>query len=63
MIKPGRHAIDPQGRRVYVVDVKPDPSGNRAVDMVRVKLAGPYGAHVDLPRSALVADETTNEQK
>ncbi len=53
MIKPGRDAIDPHGRTVYVVDIQADPSGDKARDIVKVKLAGPYGAHLHYPRSVL----------
>lgn len=53
MIKPGRDVIDPHGRTVYVVDITPDPSGDKARDVVKVRLAGPYGAHLQYPRSVL----------
>jgi len=53
VIKPGRNAIDPHGRNVYVVDVTPDPSGDKARDLVKVRLAGSYGAHLQYPRSTL----------
>lgn len=53
MIKAGRYAVDPSGRTVVVLSIVPDPSGNKAADMVTVKLMGPYGARLQLPRSAL----------
>ena len=53
VIKPGRYATDQTGRTVYVVDVQADPSGNRAADVVKCKLAGPYGAAVTYTRSML----------
>ncbi len=53
MIKPGRHAVDPQGRTVLVLSIAPDASGDKAADMVTVKLMGPYGARLQLPRSCL----------
>lgn len=53
MVKPGRYVIDPQGREVYVIDIIPDLSGDKSRDMVKVRLAGPYGARVTYPRSVL----------
>jgi hypothetical protein len=53
VIKPGRAAIDPHGRTVAVLSVDPDPSGDKAQDLVTVKLAGPYGARLQFPRSCL----------
>ncbi len=53
MIKPGRYAIDPHGRRVSVLSIEPDASGDKARDTVTVKLAGPYGARLQFPRSTL----------
>lgn len=47
--KPGRDALDPQNRVVYIVSI----NGN----MATVKLAGPYGAHVQLPVSSLRSPE------
>jgi len=43
--KPGRDALDPQNRVVYIVSINGDTA--------TVKLAGPYGAHVQLPVSSL----------
>lgn len=52
-VKVGRDAIDPSGRRVRVVDVEPDPSGNPAADTMIVRQAGPYAATARYARSSL----------
>lgn len=46
MLKPGSIVLDPHNRRVTVVEVLPDA-------MVRVRLAGFYGASLLLPASCL----------
>jgi len=53
ILKPGREVLDPHNRRIEVVSVTPDPSGDKARDVVTCRLRGPYGATVTYTRSML----------